>query len=118
MFWWGVTIPGLVAVGSGLVLDKLIPGFGAVRSEMQIAQMIHAVAAFWMMALILGHIYMGTIGVRGALKAMKTGYVSDEWAKEHHDLWYEDIKAGKIPAQRSQPTASSPSTPLVHGQKV
>jgi formate dehydrogenase subunit gamma len=102
LFWWGVTIPGLVVLGSGLVLDKLIPGFGAVRGEMQIAQMLHAVLAFWMMALILGHIYMGTVGVRGALKAMKTGYVSDEWAKEHHDLWYQDIQAGKIPAQRSQ----------------
>lgn len=107
MFWWGVTVPGLVVVGSGLVLDKLIPGFGAVRGEMQIAQMIHAVAAFWMMALILGHIYMGTVGVRGAYKAMKTGYVTDEWAKDHHDLWYEDIKSGKIPAQRSQPLPPS-----------
>lgn len=103
LFWWGVTIPGLVVLGSGLVLDKLIPGFGAVRGEMQIAQMIHAVVAFWMMALILGHIYMGTVGVRGAYKAMKTGYVDESWAKEHHALWYEDIKSGKIPAQRSQP---------------
>ncbi len=109
IFWWGVTIPGLVMVGSGLVLDKLIPGFGDVRSDMQIAQMIHAVAAFWMMALILGHIYMGTVGTRGAFKAMKTGYVNDGWAKEHHDLWYDDIQAGKIPAQRSQAPVSAHS---------
>lgn len=107
LFWWGVTIPGLVVLGSGLVLDKLIPGFESLRSEMQIAQMIHAVVAFWMMALILGHIYMGTVGVRGAYKAMKTGYVDESWAKEHHELWYEDIKSGKIPAQRSQPLPPS-----------
>ena len=107
VFWWGVTIPGLFVLGSGLVLDKLIPGFGEVRSEMQIAQMIHSVAALWMVALILGHIYMGTIGVRGAYKAMKTGYVTDEWAREHHELWYDDIKAGKIPAQRSPATVST-----------
>jgi formate dehydrogenase subunit gamma len=110
LFWWGVTIPGLVVLGSGLVLDKLIPGFGAVRSEMQIAQMIHAVVAFWMMALILGHIYMGTVGMRGAYKAMKTGYVDETWAKEHHELWYEDIKSGKIPAQRSQPLSPPSQT--------
>ena len=42
LFWWGVTIPGIFVVGSGLVLDKLIPGFGDVRSDMQIAHMIHA----------------------------------------------------------------------------
>jgi formate dehydrogenase subunit gamma len=101
MFWWGVTFPGLIVVGSGLVLDKLIPGLGSVRSDMQIAEMIHAVAAVWMIALLIGHIYMGTVGVRGAYKGMDTGYVNDAWAKEHHELWYNDIKAGKIPAQRS-----------------
>ena len=101
LFWWGVTIPGIFVVGSGLVLDKLIPGFGDVRSDMQIAHMIHATLAIWMMALICGHIYMGTVGMKGAYKAMKTGYVTDEWAKEHHELWHDDVQAGKIPRQRS-----------------
>lgn len=101
MFWWGITIPGVFVVGSGLVLDKLIPGFGALRSEMQIAHMIHAVGALWMVALLAGHIYMGTVGVRGAYKGMKTGYVSDGWAHEHHELWHKDIEGGKIPRQRS-----------------
>lgn len=110
LFWWGVTIPGLFVVGSGLVLDKLIPGFGDVRSDMQIANMIHAVGAIWMMALIMGHIYMGTVGVRGAYKAMKTGHVSEGWAKEHHELWLDDIKAGKIPAQRSGQAAPESGT--------
>ncbi len=111
LFWWGVTIPGVIAVGSGLVLDKLIPGFGDVRSDMQIAHMIHAVAAIWMVALIMGHIYMGTVGVRGAYKAMKTGYVSEGWAKEHHELWLDDINAGKIPAQRSTPAGGTEPKP-------
>ena len=53
------------------------------------------------MAMFLGHIYMGTIGMQGAYSAMRTGYVDETWAKEHHELWYNDIKAGKIPAQRS-----------------
>ena len=101
IFWWGVTIPGVVVVGSGLVLDKLVPGFGLVRSEMQIAHMIHSVCAIWMVCLIIGHIYMGTIGVRGAYQGMKTGYVPEGWAREHHELWLDDINAGKIPAQRS-----------------
>ena len=107
LFWWAVTVPGLIAVGSGLVIDKLIPGLGDVRSEMQIALMIHAVVAIWMMALLIGHIYMGTVGVRGAYTAMKTGYVSEGWAKEHHELWLNDIKAGKIAAQRSSEAVST-----------
>ena len=101
MFWWGVCIPGLVVVGSGLVLDKLLPGLAYLRGDMQVAHMIHAVAAVVMMTLLIGHIYMGTIGVKGAYRAMRTGYVSEAWAHEHHDLWLADIQAGKIPVQRS-----------------
>jgi formate dehydrogenase subunit gamma len=56
-----------------------------------------------MMTMFLGHIYMGTLGMKGAYGAMKTGYVDETWAKEHHELWYDDIKAGKIPAQRTAP---------------
>ena len=109
MFWWGVLIPGLVVIGSGLILDKLLPGLAYLRGDMQVAHMIHAVAALIMTTMLIGHIYMGTIGVKGALGAMKTGYVDEAWAKEHHELWYNDVKAGKIPAQRSTPPAPNPT---------
>lgn len=108
LFWWGITIPGIVVVGSGLFLDKLIPGALYLRGDMQIAHMLHLVCALVMMALLMGHIYMGTIGTKGAYGAMRTGYVDEAWAKEHHELWYDDIKAGKIPAQRSKPLDAAP----------
>ncbi len=109
LFWWGITIPGIVVVGSGLFLDKLLPGLMYLRGDMQIAHMLHLVCALVMMALLMGHIYMGTIGTKGAYGAMKTGYVDEAWAQEHHELWLNDIKAGKIPAQRSK---TEPSAPL------
>ncbi len=105
LFWAGVFFLGLIVVASGLVLDKLIPGLVYERATMQISHMVHAAATFLMMAMFIGHIYMGTIGMRGAYSAMRTGYVDETWAKEHHELWYKDIQAGKIPAQRSQPVA-------------
>jgi formate dehydrogenase subunit gamma len=105
VFWGGVFLLGLVVVASGLVLDKLIPGLAYLRADMQIAHMIHASAAVIMMVLFMGHIYMGTLGMSGAYQAMKTGYVDETWAKEHHELWYDDIKAGKIPAQRTENAA-------------
>jgi formate dehydrogenase subunit gamma len=70
---------------------------------MQVAHVVHSVAAVLMMAMALGHIYMGTIGMEGAYRAMRDGWVDEAWAKEHHELWYDDIKSGKIPAQRSAP---------------
>ena len=108
LFWFGVFFLGLVVVASGLVLDKLIPGLVYERATMQISHMVHAAATFLMMTMFMGHIYMGTIGMRGAYSAMRDGYVDETWAKEHHELWYDDIQAGKIPAQRSTPITSAP----------
>ena len=110
VFWGGVTFLGLIIIGSGLMLDKLVPGLVYERSTMQISHMVHAVAAVLIMAMFIGHIYLGTIGMQGAYKGMRTGYVDETWAKEHHELWFDDVKSGKIPAQRSQP--------LVAGQSV
>ena len=101
VFWAGVFLLVAVVVASGLVLNKLIPGMDYFRADMQIAHMIHAAAGVIMMVLFMGHIYMGTLGMSGAFNAMKTGYVDETWAKEHHELWYDDIKAGKIPADRT-----------------
>ena len=106
VFWGGVFFLGLIVVGSGLVLDKLVPGLGDTRGQMQVAHMIHAVATVLMMAFFCGHIYLGTIGMKGAYSAMRTGQVDEGWAKEHHALWLDDIHAGKIPAQRSQAPAA------------
>jgi formate dehydrogenase subunit gamma len=101
VFWGGVIVLGLIVVISGLVLNQLVPGMAYTRGEMQIAHMIHAVASFLMMAMFVGHIYMGTIGVKGSLQAMRTGYVDEAWAKEHHEYWYDDVKSGRVPAIRS-----------------
>ena len=101
VFWAGVFGLGLIVVASGLVLDMVIPFLGYERGMMQVAHMVHAVATVLMMAMFIGHIYMGTVGMEGAFKAMKTGYVDETWAKEHHELWHDDIKAGKIPAHRT-----------------
>ena len=101
VFWGGVFLLGAVVVASGFVLDKIVPGMVYERGTMQVAHMVHAVATVLMMAMFLGHIYIGTIGMEGAYGAMRTGYVDETWAKEHHELWHADIQAGKIPAHRS-----------------
>ena len=107
VFWGGVFLLGILVVASGLVLDKLLPGLVYVRETMQIAHMVHAAAAVLMLAMFIGHIYIGTIGMQGAYQGMRTGYVDETWAREHHEYWYDDIKAGKIPAQRTEPLPPS-----------
>jgi len=46
-----------------------------------------------MTAMAFGHIYVGTIGVEGALEAMQTGKVDEVWAKDHHSAWFEQVAA-------------------------
>jgi len=78
---------------SGLIL--LFPNFDQTRAVMQEAWIWHAVAALIFIGLSLGHIYLGTLGVEGAYQAMRTGYVDEVWAKEHHEIWYNEVKSGR-----------------------
>jgi formate dehydrogenase subunit gamma len=59
---------------------------------MQLAQIAHAMVAFGFIAVIFAHIYIGSVGMEGAIDAMKSGKVDEEWAKEHHGLWLDEIK--------------------------
>ncbi|HYD77472.1 formate dehydrogenase subunit gamma [Ramlibacter sp.] len=111
LFWIAVLVLGLVAVGSGLVLDHLIPGIDYVRGTMQQAHMIHATATILMMAMMTLHIYLGTIGMRGAYDAMRHGWVDEAWAQEHHAYWHEAIQAGRVPAVRSSQSREPGAAP-------
>ena len=108
-FWGGVFVLGLIAVASGLFLDKLLPGLIYERASMQVAYMVHAVSNIAMICMFLGHIYMGTLGTRGAYDGMRTGYVDEAWAREHHALWLDDIKSGKVESQHLQAPLSHPA---------
>ncbi|MDB5824469.1 MAG: fdhC [Herminiimonas sp.] len=101
-FWGGLVFLGLIVSASGFALDLIFPGIENSRSNMQIANVIHVVATVLMASMSLAHIYIGTIGMEGAYDAMRHGYVDDTWAKEHHDLWYDDIVSGKVPRIRTQ----------------
>ena len=110
VFWGGVFFLGLIVVVSGLALNKLLPGLSYDRSTMQIAHMVHSVSNLLMLVMFMGHIYLGTLGTKGALEGMRTGYVDETWAEQHHKLWYDDIKAGRIPAQRTRVANASAHT--------
>jgi formate dehydrogenase subunit gamma len=102
IFWGVVVVLGLILSASGLVLNMLFPVVEYSRANMQLANVVHLTAAMLAASAIIGHIYLGTIGMEGAYAAMRTGYVDDVWAKEHHNLWYAQVESGKIPRVRSE----------------
>jgi formate dehydrogenase subunit gamma len=36
---------------------------------------------------VIGHVNLGTVGVRGSFAAMAHGRVDVNWAQTHHPLW-------------------------------
>lgn len=79
-----------------------LPETLAPHEEMQYAQLWHVIIAFVFMAIILAHIYLGSIGMEGAFDAMGSGQVEEQWAREHHGLWVDEIEARNAPARAPQ----------------
>jgi len=102
LVFWAVVLSAILLLLSGLALVFPLFWLGVVWT--QIAQLIHAVVALLIIGLILGHIYLGTVGMQGAFDAMWSGKIGREWAREHHDLWArkllgEEKKGSEAPAE-------------------
>jgi formate dehydrogenase subunit gamma len=94
-FWGGVVLLGTIVSVTGLILD--FPNWNQGREVMQQANVVHAIAAVLFISASFAHIYIGTLGMEGAYRGMRDGYVDETWAREHHALWYEEVKAGRRP---------------------
>lgn len=75
--------------------------------EMQLATLWHSIVALALIVVIIAHIYIGTIGMEGAFDAMGTGEVDENWAKEHHSVWVEEMKSSK--GGKKSGTATAPA---------
>ncbi|MBX9842986.1 MAG: formate dehydrogenase subunit gamma [Xanthobacteraceae bacterium] len=90
MIYWIVVIGGGLSAVTGYIL--MFPFYATDMSGMQTAQVLHGSVGALFIAAMLGHIYIGTIGMEGAFEAMGTGEVDENWAKQHHSLWLEQEK--------------------------
>jgi formate dehydrogenase subunit gamma len=102
--YWLQLLGGLAMIISGYVL--IFPFYGTDVSNMEQAQVVHGVIAMLFIAVMIAHIYIGTIGMEGAFEAMGTGDVDLNWAKEHHSLWVEE-ELGRGRSATPPPQASA-----------
>ena len=109
VFWFVLVLFSTILTITGLVL--VFPNFDQTRSTMQTANIIHMVAAYLAMALACVHIYLGTVGMTGAYRAMRDGYVDESWAEHHHLRWYEAVVAGRARETfvQARPEGTTPS---------
>ncbi|MDQ2103700.1 formate dehydrogenase subunit gamma [Azospirillum isscasi] len=93
IFW--ATVLGGAALGfTGVQL--LWPFSFASMADMQLYQLIHSAVAVVLIAIVIAHIYIGSVGMEGAFDAMGTGDVELQWAREHHSLWVQEV-TGETP---------------------
>ena len=96
VIYWIVVLGGTAVAVSGYLL--MFPFYVTDIAGMQLAQMVHGIVAVLLIAAMLAHIYIGTVGMEGASEAMSTGEVDLAWAREHHDLWVAEQEAkAKMP---------------------
>lgn len=112
VWYWFIATAGVVVCVTGLILD--FPNFAQSRGVMQVSSLIHAVVSIGWIALAFGHVYIGTLGTEGALEGMTTGYVSEEWARQHHNLWLDEVKA-RAPAETPPSEDPAPGGGPAHG---
>lgn len=105
--YWIVVLGGGAVAVTGYVL--MFPFYGTDINSMQDAEIVHAVVAMLFIAAMIGHIYIGTIGMEGAFEAMGEGTVDVNWAKEHHILWLEDEMARTGPDQSQRQPLRTPA---------
>lgn len=103
LVFWVVVLGGAAMGYTGIML--LFPAEIS-TADWQLYQVIHALVAAGMTALVLAHIYIGSVGMEGAFDAMGTGEVDENWAREHHALWVEELEAN---ARRTQAGAATPA---------
>lgn len=108
LWFWVIATFGVAVCVTGLILD--FPNLGFTRESMQLANLIHAVTALIWVAVAMGHIYIGTAGTEGSFEGMATGRVSVEWAEQHHDQWYEEVKHTAEQTDQARGTAAAGKT--------
>ncbi|MGD9669736.1 MAG: formate dehydrogenase subunit gamma [Hyphomicrobiaceae bacterium] len=113
--WFLLTIVlGFAISVSGFVL--LFPDALADRTQAQLANLAHGIAAVTFIAAGIGHAYIGSVGMEGAFEAMSVGTVDENWAKEHHDLWYAEHKgSATTDLTRAEVTAGEAGDGIMHG---
>ncbi len=103
VIFWSVVVGGVALSFTGFMM--LFPVQAGTPSDWQLYQTIHGLVAAGLSAVIIAHIYIGSVGMEGAFDAMGSGQVDENWAKEHHSLWVEEVKArsGEPVAGRTHP---------------
>jgi len=94
MVFWAMAIGLLVLLVTGITFwQPYFRGYFPI-DVIRVAVVLHALSAVVVILSLITHIY-ATIWVKGTLRAMTRGNVTEAWAKHNHPLWHKEVTGGK-----------------------
>lgn len=92
--FWLMSVSLLVLLVTGFMFWQpwFTPYFSAGIGR--IAVLLHAVAAWVLVLVTIVHVY-AAIWVKGTVRAMTRGTVTEAWARQNHALWHREVSGGR-----------------------
>lgn len=90
-YLWIVAVLGVAVILSGI--GRMFPILTQV--EQGWLYQIHRYATLLASMAVIGHAYLGTLANPGTIQVTVTGRVTEEWAKHHHPVWWEEVNKGQ-----------------------
>jgi formate dehydrogenase subunit gamma len=94
MVFWAMAVSLVVLIVTGVMFWRpwFAPYFPI--DLLRAAVLLHSVAAVVLIAAVIMHVY-AAIWVKGTVRAMTRGTVTEGWAKANHPLWHEEVTKGR-----------------------
>jgi formate dehydrogenase subunit gamma len=105
----GVVVAGTIVSITGLLLE--FPNFGLSAAMMKLSSTLHLISALGWTLITLGHVVLGTLAVEGAFEGMINGRVDVKYARQHHEVWADELMQMGIAPQSSQALEESSDDP-------
>ncbi len=94
MVFWAMVVSLAVLLVTGVMFWRpFFDGWFSIPVQ-RAAVLLHAASAMVLVAATIMHVY-AAIWVKGTVRAMTRGTVTESWAKLNHPLWHEEVTKGR-----------------------
>ncbi|QFU24738.1 formate dehydrogenase subunit gamma [Shewanella eurypsychrophilus] len=91
LWFWVFALFGGFMIISGLIM--MFPAtFEVSKNTANLMLLTHIVSTVIISAFSVVHIFMATVMSEGGMSNMTSGYCDENWAKQHHNLWFKELK--------------------------
>jgi formate dehydrogenase subunit gamma len=94
LVFWAMVVSLLLLLVTGVMFWRpwFAPYFPI--DVLRVAVLVHAAAAMLLVAATIMHVY-AAIWVKGTVRAMTRGTVTEGWARTNHALWHQEMTKGR-----------------------